>query len=144
MTWCALDYRSFDVRRECLYREYFYLLPAETIGIKDGCSSEEVQEHISEFNSVLKGFEVCGWSHVSHWFWDACSMNHMIIFMCLAGTYIYVLRMRHDSMPAWVLFNEYITSEITKLVRLAHKPLSCILVWRVPELLKPVQLAHKS
>ncbi|OEL17222.1 putative tRNA pseudouridine synthase [Dichanthelium oligosanthes] len=49
--------RSFDVRRECLYREYFYLLPAETIGIKDGCSSEEVQEHLSEFNSILKGFE---------------------------------------------------------------------------------------
>jgi len=49
--------RSFDVRRECLYREYFYLLPAKTIGIKDGCSSEEVQEHLSEFNSILKGFE---------------------------------------------------------------------------------------
>jgi len=49
--------RSFDVRRECLYREYFYLLPAETIGIKDGCSSEEVQQHLSEFNSILKGFE---------------------------------------------------------------------------------------
>jgi len=57
--WGALNYRSFDVRRECLYREYFYLLPAETIGIKDGCSSEEVQEHLSEFNSILKGFEVC-------------------------------------------------------------------------------------
>ncbi|XP_062211207.1 putative tRNA pseudouridine synthase [Phragmites australis] len=49
--------RNFDVRRECLYREYFYLLPAEIIGIKDGCSSEEVQEHLSEFNSILKGFE---------------------------------------------------------------------------------------
>ncbi|CAN6295176.1 unnamed protein product [Urochloa humidicola] len=49
--------RSFDVRRECLYREYFYLLPAETIGIKAGCSSEEVQEHLSEFNSILQGFE---------------------------------------------------------------------------------------
>ncbi|KAL6660112.1 hypothetical protein ACP70R_002234 [Stipagrostis hirtigluma subsp. patula] len=49
--------RSFDVRRECLYREYFYLLPADIIGIKDGCSSDEVQEHLSEFNSILKGFE---------------------------------------------------------------------------------------
>lgn len=49
--------RSFDVRRECLYREYFYLLPAEIIGIKGDCSSEEVEEHLSEFNSILKGFE---------------------------------------------------------------------------------------
>ncbi|CAN6289513.1 unnamed protein product [Urochloa humidicola] len=49
--------RSFDVRRECLYREYFYLLPAETIGVKADCSSDEVQEHLSEFNSILKGFE---------------------------------------------------------------------------------------
>lgn len=49
--------RSFDVRRECLYREYFYLLPAEIIGIKDGYSSEEMQEHLSEFNKILKGFE---------------------------------------------------------------------------------------
>ncbi|XP_066351174.1 putative tRNA pseudouridine synthase [Miscanthus floridulus] len=49
--------RSFDVRRECLYREYFYLLPAEVIGIKDGYSPEEMQEHLSEFNSILKGFE---------------------------------------------------------------------------------------
>ncbi|BAF11970.1 putative tRNA pseudouridine synthase [Oryza sativa Japonica Group] len=49
--------RSFDVRRECLYREYLYLLPAEIIGIKGGCSSEEVMEHLSEFNSILKGFE---------------------------------------------------------------------------------------
>jgi tRNA U38,U39,U40 pseudouridine synthase TruA len=59
MAWCALNYRSFDVRRECLYREYFYLLPAEVIGIKDGYSPEEMQEHLSEFNSILKGFEVC-------------------------------------------------------------------------------------
>ncbi|CAD6203575.1 unnamed protein product [Miscanthus lutarioriparius] len=49
--------RSFDVRRECLYHEYFYLLPAEVIGIKDGYSPEEMQEHLSEFNSILKGFE---------------------------------------------------------------------------------------
>lgn len=49
--------RSFDVRRECLHREYFYLLPAEVIGIKDNYSSEEVHEHLSEFNSILKGFE---------------------------------------------------------------------------------------
>uniref|UniRef100_A0ACD5WVY2 Uncharacterized protein n=1 Tax=Avena sativa TaxID=4498 RepID=A0ACD5WVY2_AVESA len=49
--------RSFDVRRECLYREYFYLLPAEIIGIKNGCSSEEVRDHLSEFNNILKGFE---------------------------------------------------------------------------------------
>ncbi|KAK3147302.1 hypothetical protein QOZ80_3BG0280700 [Eleusine coracana subsp. coracana] len=49
--------RNFDVRRECLYREYFYLLPAEIIGIKDGCSLEEVQKHLSELNSILKTFE---------------------------------------------------------------------------------------
>ncbi|KAL5218919.1 hypothetical protein ABZP36_019603 [Zizania latifolia] len=49
--------RSFDVRRECLYREYFYLLPAEIIGIKGDCSSEEIAEHLSEFNNILKGFE---------------------------------------------------------------------------------------
>jgi tRNA pseudouridine38-40 synthase len=55
----AFNLRSFDVRRECLYREYLYLLPAEIIGIKGGCSSEEVMEHLSEFNSILKGFEVC-------------------------------------------------------------------------------------
>uniref|UniRef100_A0A0D9VTT5 Pseudouridine synthase I TruA alpha/beta domain-containing protein n=1 Tax=Leersia perrieri TaxID=77586 RepID=A0A0D9VTT5_9ORYZ len=49
--------RSFDVRRECMYREYLYLLPAEIIGIKGDCSSEEVGEHLSEFNNILKGFE---------------------------------------------------------------------------------------
>jgi hypothetical protein len=68
MTWCALNYRSFDVRRECLYREYFYLLPAEIIGIKDDYSSEEMQEHLSEFNKILKGFEVCPWFNVSQSF----------------------------------------------------------------------------
>ena len=41
-----------------MYREYFYLLPAEIIGIKSGCSSEEVQDHLVEFNNILKGFEV--------------------------------------------------------------------------------------
>ncbi|XP_047090385.1 putative tRNA pseudouridine synthase [Lolium rigidum] len=49
--------RSFDVRRECLYREYFYLLPAEIIGIKNGSTAEEVQEHLIEFNNILKGFK---------------------------------------------------------------------------------------
>ena len=49
--------RSFDVRRECLYREYFYLLPAEIIGINSSCSSGEVEEHLIEFNNILKGFE---------------------------------------------------------------------------------------
>ncbi|CAM0873099.1 unnamed protein product [Alopecurus aequalis] len=49
--------RSFDVRRECLYREYFYLLPAEIIGIKSGSSTAEVKEHLVEFNNILKGFE---------------------------------------------------------------------------------------
>ncbi|XP_006651355.1 putative tRNA pseudouridine synthase [Oryza brachyantha] len=49
--------RSFDVRKECLYRDYLYLIPAEIIGIKDGCSSDEVVEHLSEFNYILKGFE---------------------------------------------------------------------------------------
>jgi hypothetical protein len=58
MTRSAFDCRSFDVRRECLYREYFYLLPAEIIGIKNGSTSEEVQEHLTQFNSILKGFEV--------------------------------------------------------------------------------------
>jgi tRNA pseudouridine38-40 synthase len=62
----CINYRSFDVRKECLYREYFYLLPAKTIGIKDGCSSEEVQEHLSEFNNILKGFKVCPFNCVSY------------------------------------------------------------------------------
>jgi hypothetical protein len=39
--------------------ECFYFLPAEVIGIKDSYSSAEMQEHLSEFNSILKGFEVC-------------------------------------------------------------------------------------
>jgi tRNA pseudouridine38-40 synthase len=59
MAWCALNYRRFDVRREGLYREGFYLLPAEVIGIKDNYSSEQIQEHLSELNNILKDFEVC-------------------------------------------------------------------------------------
>jgi tRNA pseudouridine38-40 synthase len=41
-----------------VYREYFYLLPAEIIGIKKGSTSEEVQEQLTDFNRILKGFEV--------------------------------------------------------------------------------------
>jgi hypothetical protein len=40
-----------------LYREYFYLLPAEIIGIKNGSTAEEIQEHLIEFNNILKGFK---------------------------------------------------------------------------------------
>jgi hypothetical protein len=50
---------NFDVRKEWLYKEYFYLLPAEIVGIKDGCSLEEMQEHLSELNNILKIFAVC-------------------------------------------------------------------------------------
>ncbi|KAL5209602.1 hypothetical protein ABZP36_005225 [Zizania latifolia] len=56
--------RSFDVRRECLYRACFYLLPAETIGTKGGCSSEEIAKHLSEFNNTLNGFEVTLHLHI--------------------------------------------------------------------------------
>lgn len=49
--------RSFDARRECTVRNYSYLLPAEIIGIKRGCSSIEVDHHISEFNRILRSFE---------------------------------------------------------------------------------------
>ncbi|XP_010256958.1 PREDICTED: putative tRNA pseudouridine synthase isoform X2 [Nelumbo nucifera] len=49
--------RSFDARRECNVRMYSYLLPAEIIGIKGGLSPEEVDQHLLEFNDILKAFE---------------------------------------------------------------------------------------
>jgi hypothetical protein len=66
----VLNCRNFDVRRECLYREYFYLLPAEIVGINDGCNLEEVQDHLSELNSILKTFEV-----------HACLLYHICLFI---------------------------------------------------------------
>ncbi|KAF8402530.1 hypothetical protein HHK36_010615 [Tetracentron sinense] len=50
--------RSFDARRECNVRKYTYLLPAEIIGIKSTSSSAEIDHHLSEFNDILKAFEV--------------------------------------------------------------------------------------
>ncbi|XP_020108428.1 putative tRNA pseudouridine synthase [Ananas comosus] len=49
--------KSFDARRECMVRMYSYLLPAEIIGIKGGCTFAEIEDHISDFNDILKGFE---------------------------------------------------------------------------------------
>lgn len=49
--------RSCDVRRECTVRMYSYLLPAEIIGIKRDCSSIEIEDHLSEFDNILKSFE---------------------------------------------------------------------------------------
>ncbi|KAG0481133.1 hypothetical protein HPP92_011991 [Vanilla planifolia] len=48
---------SFGARRECNTRIYSYLLPAELIGIRKDCSSEKIEEHLSEFNNILKSFE---------------------------------------------------------------------------------------
>ncbi|XP_048139263.1 putative tRNA pseudouridine synthase isoform X3 [Rhodamnia argentea] len=50
--------RSFDPRRECNIRKYSYLLPAEIIGMRSNCSSSEVDHHISDFNDILRTFEV--------------------------------------------------------------------------------------
>lgn len=41
-----------------MVRLYTYLLPAEIIGIKGGCTSAEIEDHVSDFNDILKGFEV--------------------------------------------------------------------------------------
>ncbi|KAG1338987.1 putative tRNA pseudouridine synthase [Cocos nucifera] len=49
--------RSFDARRECTVRMYSYLLPAEIVGITSDCSSAEVNDHLCEFNNILKKFE---------------------------------------------------------------------------------------
>ncbi|KAJ4764266.1 tRNA pseudouridine synthase [Rhynchospora pubera] len=49
--------KSFDARRECAFRKYSYLLPAELIGIEVGASSEQIEDHLTEFNSILKTFE---------------------------------------------------------------------------------------
>ncbi|OMO82976.1 Pseudouridine synthase I, TruA [Corchorus capsularis] len=49
--------KSFDPRRECNLRKYSYLLPAEIIGINSCLSEAEINYHISDFNSILNGFE---------------------------------------------------------------------------------------
>lgn len=51
-------YRSFDPRRECVLRQYSYLLPADIIGIESHFSTAEIDVHISDFNDILKAFEV--------------------------------------------------------------------------------------
>ncbi|KAL5709850.1 tRNA pseudouridine(38-40) synthase [Ranunculus cassubicifolius] len=49
--------RKFDARKECSVRSYSYLLPVEVIGIrKDACSSE-IDQHLFEFNNILRCFE---------------------------------------------------------------------------------------
>lgn len=37
---------------------YSYLLPAELIGIRADASSEQIEDNLDEFNSILKTFEV--------------------------------------------------------------------------------------
>ncbi|XP_078160468.1 pseudouridine synthase family protein [Carex rostrata] len=49
--------KRFDARRECTFRSYSYLLPAELIGIKVDASSAQIEDHLNEFNSILKTFE---------------------------------------------------------------------------------------
>ncbi|XP_068641185.1 putative tRNA pseudouridine synthase [Aristolochia californica] len=49
--------RSFNVRRECNLRKYSYLLPAEVIGIKSNSSCAQIDQHLLEFNHILKAFE---------------------------------------------------------------------------------------
>ncbi|KAG5585480.1 hypothetical protein H5410_045914, partial [Solanum commersonii] len=40
----------FDARRECNARKYFYLIPAEIIGIKNESTSSEIEYHIAVFH----------------------------------------------------------------------------------------------
>ncbi|KAF6174048.1 hypothetical protein GIB67_020230 [Kingdonia uniflora] len=49
--------KTFDARKECDVRKYSYLLPADIIGIRNGLSSVEVGQHISEFDSILHSFQ---------------------------------------------------------------------------------------
>lgn len=49
--------KRFDPRRECNLRKYSYLLPADIIGIQSHFSEDEIDFHISEFNSILGVFE---------------------------------------------------------------------------------------
>ncbi|XP_020210633.1 putative tRNA pseudouridine synthase isoform X2 [Cajanus cajan] len=49
--------RSFGPRKECVFRKYSYLLPADIIGIKSHSSNDEIDYHISEFNDILNVFE---------------------------------------------------------------------------------------
>lgn len=56
---CVGMFRSFDARRECSIRRYSYLLPAEVIGINKNFTPEEIDVHLSDFNRILSGFEVC-------------------------------------------------------------------------------------
>ncbi|KAK7372199.1 hypothetical protein VNO80_05571 [Phaseolus coccineus] len=49
--------KRFDPRRECNLRKYSYLLPADIIGIQSHFSKDEIDFHISEFNSILNVFE---------------------------------------------------------------------------------------
>ncbi|EPS72857.1 hypothetical protein M569_01902, partial [Genlisea aurea] len=48
--------RSFDVRNECIVRKYSYLLPGETIGIRNDSGADEVHRHLLDFNDILNGF----------------------------------------------------------------------------------------
>ncbi|ESQ51585.1 hypothetical protein EUTSA_v10016529mg [Eutrema salsugineum] len=49
--------RRFDPRRECTLRMYSYLLPVGVIGVKNSFTSDEIDDHISDFNEILKEFE---------------------------------------------------------------------------------------
>ncbi|KAK7321408.1 hypothetical protein VNO77_32029 [Canavalia gladiata] len=49
--------KRFDPRRECNLRKYSYLLPANIIGIQSDFSEDDIDFHISEFNSILNVFE---------------------------------------------------------------------------------------
>ena len=50
--------RRFNPRRECTLRMYSYLIPVDVIGVKNSFTSDEVDHHLSDFNEILKQFEV--------------------------------------------------------------------------------------
>ncbi|KAK1283934.1 putative tRNA pseudouridine synthase [Acorus calamus] len=52
-----LSIESFDARRECSVRTYSYLLPADIIGITNSSCSRKVDDHLSEFNNILREYE---------------------------------------------------------------------------------------
>ncbi|XP_058775784.1 putative tRNA pseudouridine synthase [Vicia villosa] len=54
----VLPSQSFDPRKECILRKYSYPLPTKIIGIQSHSSNDEIDYHLSEFNDILKEFEV--------------------------------------------------------------------------------------
>eukprot|EP00250_Pteridium_aquilinum_P000049 c10064_g1_i1 orf=500-2077(-) len=49
--------KSFDPRRGCCSRTYYYLLPAATLGITQNTCTEEVQQCLVKFQNILSSLE---------------------------------------------------------------------------------------